>query len=159
MGSNDCNIKTRQRRSKVQEQLLQHLSTPSTVTSPTEKAKHEQAQLTALIKRNKDTVTACAEAAGVKVLHKLSVDDMLQLEKTTFISNNTTRLLRSFFNYHNLPIFPSESQMRKRMAEMMHELEVGTTDMMIEGKEEKITYARAKDVTCCTTTCTIIIRQ
>ena len=75
VGSNDCNIKTRQRRSKVQEQLLQQLSTPSTVTSPTEKAKHEQAQLTALIKRNKDTVTACAEAAGVKVLHKLSVDD------------------------------------------------------------------------------------
>ena len=37
--------------------------------------------------------------------------------------------------------------MRKRMAEIIHELEVGTTDMMIEGKEEKITYARAKDAT------------
>ena len=32
------------------------------------------------------------------------------------------------------------------MAEMLHELEVGTTDM-IEGKEERITYARVKDVT------------
>ena len=147
VGSNNCSIKTRQRRSKIQEQLLQHLSTPSTVTTPTERTKHEHAQLTALIKRNKDTVTTCAEAAGVKVLHKLSVDDMLQLEKTTFISNNTTRLLRSFFNHHNLPIFPSESQMRKRMAEMIHELEVGTTDIAIDGKEEKITYARAKDVT------------
>ena len=147
VGSHDSSIKTRQRRSKIQEQLLQHLSTPAAVTSPAEQAKHEQAQLTALIKRNKDTVTTCAEAAGVKVLHKLSVDDMLQLEKTTFISNNTTRLLRSFFNHHNLPIFPSESQMRKTMAEMIHELDVGTTDMMIDGKEEKITYARAKDVT------------
>ena len=147
VGSHDCSIKTRQRRCKIQERLLQQLSTPSTVTSPTEQSKHEQAQLTALIKRNKDTVTTCAEAAGVKVLHKLSVDDMLQLERTTFITNNTTRLLRSFFNHHNLPIFPSETQIRKKMAEMIHELEVGTTDMMIEGKEEKIIYARAKDVT------------
>ena len=147
VGSHDCSIKTRQRRSKIQERLLQQLSTPSTVTSPTEQSKHAQAQLTAVIKRNKDTVTTCAAAAGVKVLHKLSVDEMLQLEKTTFISNNTTRLLRSFLNHHNLPIFPSESQVRKKMAEIIHELEVGTTDMMIEGKEEKITYARAKDVT------------
>ena len=42
VGSNDCSIKTRQRRSKMQEQLLQQLSTPSTVTSPTERAKHEE---------------------------------------------------------------------------------------------------------------------
>ena len=76
VGSNDCSIKTRQRRSKIQEQLLQQLSTPSTVTSPTERATHVEAQLTSLIKRNKETVTSCAEAAGIKVLHKLSVDDI-----------------------------------------------------------------------------------
>ena len=33
------------------------------------------------------------------------------------------------------------------MAEMIHELQVGTTPMMIDGKEEKITFACAKDVT------------
>ena len=33
------------------------------------------------------------------------------------------------------------------IAEIIHELEVGTNDVMIDGKEEKITYARAKDVT------------
>lgn len=131
VGSHDCSIKTRQRRSKIQEHLLQHLSTPPTVTSPTERAKHEAAQLTSLIKRNKDTVTSCAEAAGIKVLHKLSVDDMLQLEKLTFIPNNTIRLIRSFLNHHKLPILPSESQMRKRMAEMIHELQVGTTDNFV----------------------------
>jgi hypothetical protein len=147
VGSHDCSIKTRQRRSKIQEQLLQQLSTPSTVTSPTERTLHQQAQLTSLIKRNKETVTTCAEAAGIKVLHRLSVDDMLQLEKLTFLPNNTFRLIRSFLNHHKLPILPSESQMRKRMAEMIHELQVGTAPLMIDGKEETITYARAKDVT------------
>ena len=39
VGSHDCNIKTRQRRSKIQEQLLQHLSTPSAASSSTEPSK------------------------------------------------------------------------------------------------------------------------
>ena len=72
VGSHDCSSKTRQRRSKIQEQLLQHLSTPSTVTSIVEQTQNQQAQLTSLIERNRDMVTTSAEAAGLRVLHKLS---------------------------------------------------------------------------------------
>ena len=72
VGSYDSSSKTRQRRSKLQEQLLQHLSTPSTVISSTEQTQHQQSQLTSLIKRNRDMVTTSAEAAGLRVLHKLS---------------------------------------------------------------------------------------
>lgn len=72
VGSYDSSSKTRQRRSKIQEHLLQHLSTPSIVTSSTEQLQHQQAQLTSLIERNRDMVTTSAEVAGLHVLHKLS---------------------------------------------------------------------------------------
>ena len=72
VGSFECSSKTRQRRSKLQEQLLQHLSTPSTVTSALEQTQHQQAQLTSLIDRNRDMVTTSAKAAGLHILHKLS---------------------------------------------------------------------------------------
>ena len=146
VGSQHCSSKTRQRRSKLQEQLLQHLSTPSTVTSPTERATHEQEQLTSLIQRNRDMVTTSAKAAGLPLLHKLTVDDMIQLEKLTFIPYNEMRLIRSFLNHHHLPILPSEHQVRKRVAEMIHECEVGSTIMEIDGNEENILYARASNV-------------
>ena len=71
---------------------------------------------------------------------------MIQLEKLTFNSYNTMRLIRSFLNHHNLSILPSEQQMRKRVAEMIHECEVGSTVMVIDEKEENIIYARASNI-------------
>jgi hypothetical protein len=79
--------------------------------------------------------------------HVHVVDDMLQLEKLTFIPYNTMRLIRSFLNAHHLPILPSEQQVRSRVAEMIQECEVGSTVMEIDGNEEHILYARASSVT------------
>ncbi len=145
VGSSTCSGKTRQRRSRTQEMVLQSLSSPVTSTLQ-QHTQDEQKQLTSLIQRNPDMVTAAAKAAGIPVLHKLSVDDMLQLEKLTFIPYNTMRLIRSFLNSHHMPILPSEQQVRKRVAEMIQECEVGSTVMEIDGKEETILYARASDV-------------
>ena len=73
------------------------------------------------------------------------VDEMLQLDKATLFPYSTIRVLRSFFNHHNLPILPSEYQVRKRVAEMIQECEVGSTIMEIDGNEESILYARASN--------------
>ena len=125
--------------------MLQALSSPATST-PQQHAQDEQKQLTSLIKRNPDMVSSAAEAAGLPILQKLSVDDMIQLEKLTFIPYNTMRLIRSFLNSHHLPILPSEQQVRKRVAEMIQECEVRSTVMEIDGNEETILYARASNV-------------
>ena len=55
IGSHGCSSKTQQRRSKLHEKLVQHISTPSR-----------------LIKRNRDIVTTSADAAGLRIFHKLS---------------------------------------------------------------------------------------
>lgn len=74
------------------------------------------------------------------------VNEMIELEKATLLPYSTTRVLRSFFNHHNLSILPSEYQVRKRVAEMIQECEVGSTTMEIDGKEENILYARASNI-------------
>ena len=74
------------------------------------------------------------------------VNEMIELEKATLLPYSSTRVLRSFFNRHNLPILPSEHQVRKRVAEMIQECEVGSIMMEIDGKEENILYARASDI-------------
>ncbi len=89
--------------------------------------------------------------AGIPMLHKLSVDDMLQLEKLTLIPYSTMRLIRSFLTAHHLPILSSEQRVRRRVAEMIHECEVGTMSMEIDGHEQTITYARATGVLSATT--------
>ena len=76
VGSSTCSSKTRQRRSQTQEMVLQSLSSPATST-PQQHAQDEEKQLTSLIKRNPDMVTSSAKAAGLPILHKLSVDDMI----------------------------------------------------------------------------------
>jgi hypothetical protein len=145
VGSSSCCGKTRQRRSQTQEMVLQSLSSPITSTTQ-QHTTDEQKQLTSLIHRNSDMVTSAAKAAGLPLLHKLSVDDMIQLEKLTFIPYNTMRLIRSFLNSHHLPVLPSEQQVRTRAAEMIHECEVGSTTMVIDEKEENIIYARAASI-------------
>ncbi len=74
VGSTSCSSKTRQRRSHTQEILLQTLSSPATST-PEQHTQDEQKQLTSLIQRNPDMVATAAAAAGLPILHKLSVDD------------------------------------------------------------------------------------
>src|SRR6185312_1579553 len=74
------------------------------------------------------------------------VSEMVELEKATLLPYSTTRVLRSFFNHHNLPIMPSEHQVRKRVADMIQECEVGSVIMEIDGKEENILYARASNI-------------
>ena len=125
--------------------VLQSLSSPATSTSE-QHTRDEQQQLTSLIRRNPEIVSSAAEAAGIPILHKLSVDYMIQLEKLTFIPYNTIRLIRSFLNSHRLPILPSEQQVRHRVAEMIQECEVGSTVMVIDDKEENIIYARTSNV-------------
>lgn len=93
--SSTCSSKTRQRRSRTQEMVLHSLSSPATSIRQ-QHAQDEQKQLISLIQRNPDQVSSVAEAAGLPILHKLSVDDMIQLEKLTFIPFNTMRLTRSF---------------------------------------------------------------
>ena len=78
--------------------------------------------------------------------HVDPVNEMIQLEKATLLPYSTTRVLRSFFNHHNLPIMPSEHQVRRRVAEMIQECEVGSVMMEIDGKEENILYARASNI-------------
>ena len=125
--------------------VLQSVSSPATSTTH-QHTQDEEKQLTSLIKRNPDMVTSAAKAAGLPILHKLSVDDMIQLEKLTLIPYNTIRLIRSFLNSHHLPILPSEQQVRTRVAEMIQECEVASIMMEIDGKEETILYARASNV-------------
>ncbi len=146
VGSSTCSSKTRQRRSRTQEMVLQQLSSPATST-PQQHTHDEQKQLTSLVQRNPNMITNAAAAAGIPILRKLSVDDMLQLEKRTLIPYNTMQLIRSFLTAHHLPILPSEQQVRRRVAEMIQECEVGTISMEINGNDETITYARATDVT------------
>ena len=74
------------------------------------------------------------------------VNEMIELEKATLLPYSTTRVLRSFLNHHNLPVLPSEHQVRKRVAETIHECEVGSVMMEIDGKEENILYARAPNI-------------
>jgi hypothetical protein len=80
--------------------VLQSLSSPA-ASSASQHHRNEETQLTSLIKRNSGIVTSAAKAAGIPVLHKLSVNDMIQLEKLTLIPYNTIRLLRSFLNSHH----------------------------------------------------------
>ena len=56
------------------------------------------------------------------------------------------RLIRSFLNSHNLPILPSEQQVRQRVAEMIQECEVSSIFMEVDGDEHNIIYARATNV-------------
>lgn len=68
IGSRDCTSKTRQRRSQLQERVLQEQSTPGNIKSQTEREQHQEAQLTALIKRNKETVSSCAQVCALCVI-------------------------------------------------------------------------------------------
>jgi hypothetical protein len=106
VGSSSSSRETRRRRSRANETFLHSSSTPSDTIDN----KDEQSQLTAIIRRNTELITSSAVNAGIPILHRVTVEEMLQLEKMTLIPNNTIRMIRSFFNSLRLCIFPSEHE-------------------------------------------------
>jgi DNA primase catalytic subunit len=97
-GTADVCKRTVQQRSHIIETVQQLVSTPSTSTSCSTSNHHLHAQLTSVIKRNKDTYTTCAEAAGINILHRFSVDKMLELHKLISAPYSLIRNIRSFLH-------------------------------------------------------------
>ncbi len=98
-GTADVCKRTVQHRSQLIETVQQLVSTPTTFTSTstsTPTSTHLQAQVTSVIKRNKDMYTSCAEDAGITVLHRFSVEKMLELHKLISAPYSLLRNIRSF---------------------------------------------------------------
>ena len=93
-GTADVCKRTVQHRSQLIETVQQLISTPSTSTS-TSTSTHLEAQVTSVIKRNKDMYTSCAEAAGITVLHRFSVDKMIELYKMLSAPYSLVRNIKS----------------------------------------------------------------
>ena len=97
-GTADVCKRTVQQRSHIIETVQQLVSTPFTSTSSSTSNHHLHAQLTSVIKRNKETYTTCAEAAGINILHRFSVDKMLELHKLISAPYSLIRNIRSFLH-------------------------------------------------------------
>jgi hypothetical protein len=100
-GTTDVCKRTVQHRSQLIEtvqKLVSTPTTPSTATSTstsTSTSTHLEAQLTSVIKRNKDMYTSCAEAAGITVLHRFSVDKMIEFYKMLSAPYSLVRNIKS----------------------------------------------------------------
>ena len=108
-GTADVCKRTIQHRSQLIETVQQLVSTPTTSTSTytststsTSTSTHLEAQLTSVIKRNKDMYTSCAEAAGITVLHRFSVEKMLELHKLVSAPYSLLRSIRSFLHQEGM---------------------------------------------------------
>ena len=145
VGSSTSNRETRRLRSQTYEAFLHLLSSPPH-SNYNEQQRDTQAQLTSITRRNTELVTSSALDAGVPILHKLTFDEMLQMEQITFMPNNTARMLRSFFNSLRLCIFPSEHKMRQHMKGMIPESETGIIEMRLNGEDIHVTFVRVTDM-------------
>ena len=102
-GTADVSKRTIQHRSHLIETVQQLVSTPttstatstSTSTTSTSASTHLEAQMTSVIKRNKDMYTSCAEAAGITVLHRFSVDKMIEFYKMLSAPYSLVRNIKS----------------------------------------------------------------
>ena len=139
VGSPTSSRKTRRLRSRTHETLLNSLLLPLH-SDYNEQHRDKQMQLTSIIRRNTEVVTSSALDVGTPILPKLTFDEMLQMEQITFIPNNTTRMLRSFFNSLRLCIFPSEHKMRQHMKGMIPESETGIIEMPVDGEDIHVTF-------------------
>ena len=128
VGSFTCTRETRRTRSRAAETFLHSTSTPPNNNQ------HDdvKSQTTCIVRRNTELITSSALEAGVPVLHKLTFDEMLQLEKLTFMTNKTIRMARSFFNSIRLSIFPSEHSMRQYMKGMIPDTETGNIKLQVD---------------------------
>ena len=95
-GTADASKRTIQHRSQLIETVQQLVCTPPTSTN--NKHMHLEAQLTSVIKRNKEVYTSCSEAAGITILHRFSVDKMLELHKLISAPYSLIRNIRSFLH-------------------------------------------------------------
>ena len=141
VGSSTCSRETRRTRSQATETFLHSTSTPPNNNNHDD----NKSQITSIIRRNTELVTSSALDAGVPVLHKLTFEEMIQLEKLTFMTNNTIRMARSFFNSIRLCIFPSEHKMRQHMKGMIPDTETGNIKLCVEGEDIHVTFVRVSD--------------
>jgi hypothetical protein len=105
-GTCEASKRTVQKRSQLIETLHQIISIPSTSAS-TSTSTHVHTQLTSVIKRNRDMFSSCASAAGINIMHRFSVDTMLEFHKLISAPYSLIRDVRSFLlkegtsvNYH-----------------------------------------------------------
>lgn len=143
VGSASSSRETRRRRSRAHETFLHSLSTPSNIRD--NKNEDEASQLTAIIRRKVELITSCALDAGIPVIHKLTEDEMLQLEKITLAPNSTTRMVRSLFNSLRLCIFPSENKMRQYTKGMIPDAETGIIKTRVGDEDVNVTFVRVSD--------------
>jgi hypothetical protein len=141
VGSSTCSRETRRTRSLASETFFHSTSTPSN----TNQRDDDIAQMTSIIRRNTELITSSAPDAGVTVLHKLTFEEMLQLEKITLMTNKTIRMARSFFNSIHLSIFPSEHKMKKHMKGMIPDTDTGNIKLQVDGEDVHVTFVRVTD--------------
>jgi hypothetical protein len=130
IGSANASQRTIRARSKVIQQITLTSSSPSNST-PAQKQQHNAAQINAVCQR-----------LYIHVTHKLSVHDMLSLDKLTYLPYNLIRTIRSFLNHHNLPIFPSEYTMRKQTKQLACFYDIGTFTI----DDTIISFCRISDI-------------
>ena len=141
VGSSNCSRETRRTRSQTAETFLHATCTPPNHNQHDD----DIAQMTSIIRRNTELITSSAPNAGVTVLHKLTFEEMLQLEKITFMTNKTIRMTRSFFNSIHLSIFPSEHKMKQHMKGMIPDTETGNIKLRVDGEDIHVTFVRVSN--------------
>jgi hypothetical protein len=118
IGSSHASARTRRARAS----LIQHINNVSAsppASTPQQQQHNYNIQLDALYKK-----------LDILVSHKLSIYDMLQFDKLTYLPYNLVRTIRSFLNNHDRSIFPSEYAMRKQAKQLALTYEVGTFTML-----------------------------
>jgi hypothetical protein len=143
VGSSTSSKETRRLRSRAHETFLHSISTPPNTND--NKKEDEKSQLTAIIRRNTELITSSALDAGIPILHQVTFEEMLQIEKVTLMPNNTIRMLRSFFNSLRLCIFPSEHKMRQYMKGMIPDTETGIIKVRIDEQDVHVTFVRVNN--------------
>ena len=80
------------------------------------------------------------------MVHKLTFEEMLKLEKLTLMTNKTIRMARSFFNSIHLSIFPSEHKMKQHMKGMIPDTDTGNIKLQVDGEDVHVTFVRVSDI-------------
>ena len=142
VGSSTCSRESRRTRSRATETFLHSTST----LSNNHQHDDDIAQMASIIRRNTELITSSAQDAGVAVLHKLTFEEMLQLEKITLMTNKTIRMARSFFNSIHLSIFPSEHKMKQHMKGMIPDTDTGNIKLQVDGVDVRVTFVRVSDM-------------
>lgn len=141
VGSSDCSRETRRTRSQEAETFLHSTPTPSNTNQHAD----DIAQMASIIRRNTELITSSAHDAEAAVLHKLTFEEMLQLEKITLMTNKTIRMARSFSNSIHLSLFPSEHKMKQHMKGTIPDTDTGNIKLRVDGEDVHVTFVRVSD--------------